>query len=88
MRMRFGELADAVDTPDPLFDAHGIPGHVVVYEYSACLEVQALARRLGTEEDLQVVAGLEVALDLLLAHVQPGEAIPYLTATTAVAGDL
>ena len=36
-------LPEAVDSPDPLLHAHGVPRHVVVHERSAELEVEASA---------------------------------------------
>jgi hypothetical protein len=45
-------LAQAVDAPDALLHPHGVPGHVVVHEGPAKLEVQALGRGIGADHDL------------------------------------
>ena len=58
----------AVDAAVALLDAAGVPGQVEVEEVGAVgLEVEALARRVGGDEDAQGVArgvGVEAALDL------------------------
>ena len=47
-------LADAVDATEPLLDAVGIPGKVVVDHQVRGLEVETLARGVGGHEDLTV----------------------------------
>jgi len=81
-------LADAVNAANALFDPHGVPGHVVVDEHAAGLQVQPLAGRLGAEQDLDRFALLEGALDCLLGCRHPGDAVPHLAAPPAVAGHL
>ena len=44
-------LADAVDAPEALLDPVGVPGQVVVDHQVGALEVDALARRVGGEQD-------------------------------------
>ena len=45
-------LADAVDAPEPLLDPVRVPRQVVVDHQVRGLEVQALAGRVGGEQDL------------------------------------
>jgi len=45
-------LADTVDTANALLHPHRVPGHVVVDQGSAELEVQALSCGIGAEQDL------------------------------------
>ena len=45
-------LPDAVDSAEPLFQARGVPGHVVVDHEATELEVDALAGCLGCDADL------------------------------------
>ena len=47
-------LADAVDAAEALLDAVGVPRQVVVDHQMRGLEVQALAGRVGGEQDLAV----------------------------------
>jgi hypothetical protein len=47
-------LTESVDAPDALFDAHGIPRHIVVDERSAKLEVQALGCGVGAQQHICV----------------------------------
>ncbi len=44
-------LADPVDPPEPLLDPVRVPGQVVVDHQVGALEVDALARRIGRDED-------------------------------------
>ena len=64
-----GGLELAVDAAVALLDAAGVPGQVEVEEVGAVgLEVQALARGVGGDQDAQRVlrrVGVEAALDLL-----------------------
>src|ERR1039458_10796793 len=53
-------LAKAVDTPDALLDAHGIPGHVVVDQGAAELEVEALGGGVGTKEHVGLAGTKEI----------------------------
>ena len=48
----FVSLPEAIDTADPLLDQHRIPGHVVVHESPAELEIEALGRRVGVEQQV------------------------------------
>ena len=43
-------LAQAVDAADALFDAHGVPRHVVIDQRAAELEIQPLRRCVGAEQ--------------------------------------
>ena len=45
-------LTDAVDAPEPLLDAVGIPGQVVVDHHVGDLQVDALSRRIGGHQHL------------------------------------
>ena len=45
-------LTQSVDSTDSLLHSHRVPGHVVVHERAAELEVQALGGRLGAEQDI------------------------------------
>ncbi len=47
-------LADAVDAPEALLDAVGVPGQVVVDHQVGALEVDALARGVGGEQHLDL----------------------------------
>ena len=49
-------LAVAVAAADPLLDPLGVPGQVVVDHEGAELEIHALGRRLGGDEDVGAVA--------------------------------
>ena len=44
----FKLLSKAIDTPDPLFHLHGVPGHVVVDKRSTELEVETFSRGIRT----------------------------------------
>ena len=63
-------LPQAVDAADALLDAHRIPGHIVVDQGAAELEVQALGRRIRTNHDL----GEAIAKALLGGF--PGDDLP------------
>ena len=45
-------LAEAIDSSDPLFDAHRVPRHIVIHQRAAELEVQAFRGGVGTNQDL------------------------------------
>ena len=51
-------LANAVDTPEPLFKPGRVPGQVVIDHQPAELEVDPLAGRLGRDADLLLGAEL------------------------------
>ena len=64
-------LADAVDAAEPLLEAVGVPGQVVVDHQVGALEVDALARGVGGEQHLHVRVVPERLLrlqPLLAAH--------------------
>ena len=62
-------LTITVDAAHPLFEAVGVPGDVVVEQDVAALEVDALASRLGRDEDL------DRPIAELLFGVQPGAGV-------------
>ena len=86
-----GRLELAVDAAVALLDAAGVPGQVEVEEVRAVrLEVQALARGVGGEEDAQRVlrrVGVEAALDLLAPRAAR-EAVDDLDALVGPVGAL
>ena len=47
-------LADAVDAAEPLLEAVGVPGQVVVDHQMGALEVDAFAGGVGGDEDLRL----------------------------------
>ena len=47
-------LADAVDAPEALLQPVGVPGQVVVDHQVGALQVDALAGRVGGDEDASV----------------------------------
>ena len=69
-------LADAVNSPEALFDAIWIPRQVVIHHQVCSLKVESLARRIGRQKDLAVA----VLRELL------GDRAPFFAADTAVNG--
>ncbi|MDW8443615.1 MAG: hypothetical protein RML45_04380 [Acetobacteraceae bacterium] len=63
-------LPEAIDASDALFDAHRIPGAVVIDQRSAELEVQPLRRRIGAEQKIGLPFA-EPPLHLIPAHRSP-----------------
>ena len=63
-------LADPVDAADPLLDPHRVPGHVVVDQRAAELEIQPLGGGVGAQEQIGVAVS-ESALDLLAVNPPP-----------------
>ena len=47
-------LSDAMDAAEPLLDAVGVPGQVVVDHQVGALEVDPLPRGVGREQDLDL----------------------------------
>ena len=80
-------LADPVDAPDPLLDPHGVPRHVVVDEDPAGLKVEAFARGLGAQQQLDGLSLPKLLLDRLLALESPALAVPGLAAAPRIARD-
>ena len=70
-------LAKSIDASYALFNAHGVPGHVVVYERAAELEIQTLGRGVGAYQHLGP-ALLEAALDLVARDQRPTSIEPAL----------
>ena len=58
-------LADAMNAPESLFQAIGIPGQVVIDHQVGALQVDALAGRVGGDEDFDFLVVLERLLGLL-----------------------
>ncbi len=56
-------LAVAVDASHALFEAHWVPGDVIVDHEPAELEVDSLAGGLGGDEDLSILAKLALGVD-------------------------
>ncbi len=57
-------LADAVDAAEPLFEAVGVPGQVVVDHQVGALEVHAFAGRVGGDQHADIGVGAEQGLRL------------------------
>ena len=74
-------LADAVDSPDALYDAGGVPRDVVVDDQPRTVQVEAFGKLVGRDQDVVVVCltlerGVEVALDLD-RHLTPERRAAY-----------
>ena len=64
-------LTDAVDAANTLLHPHGVPGHVVVNQGTAELEVESFGGGIGAEKD----PGSPMAEAFF--RVFPGEALPH-----------
>jgi hypothetical protein len=63
-------LADAVDAADPLLDLHRVPRQVEVDHHAARLEVQALGRGVGADQEADRPV-FQPLLDVFLAALVP-----------------
>ena len=81
-------LADAVDAADALLDLGRVPGQVEVDQVVGGLEVQALGRGIGADQDVDLAAQ-EALLDLLAldADQLAGLRVGVLAATAGVGPD-
>ena len=64
-------LPHAVDSPDALLHTHRVPGHVVIDERAAELEIQTFSRGLSAHQHVGV-APAEDALDFVAGDCSPG----------------
>ncbi len=80
-------LSNAVDTPDALLNPHGVPGHIIVDQDAAGLQVEALAGGFGADQDFYF-ALFESSFYIFLGRERPADAIPNLAAATGVTGNL
>ena len=71
-------LTQSVDTTNPLFDAHGVPGQVVIDQRATELEIQSLGSRIRAKKDLS-----------LSTREAPTHIVPrYLSPPPGTAGNL